>query len=72
MTIESLTPIQHEIIRELSRAFERLGAEVGVFAALNSWGDTLPESEVLEMLREQNEMMEGQSTASAARSTRAR
>jgi len=54
--IEKLRPIQHEIINELSRAFDRLGAERGVFAALHSWGDTMPESEVLAMLRDQNEI----------------
>jgi hypothetical protein len=49
MKIEKLRPIPYEIIRELSAAF-RLGAEVGIFAALHSWGDTVPESEVLKML----------------------
>lgn len=48
------TPIQIEIIQELSRTFDRLGAERGVFAALHSWGDTMPDSEVLQMLKELN------------------
>jgi len=49
------TPIQCEIIQELSRTFDRLGAERGVFAALHSWGDTMPDSEVLQMLKELND-----------------
>lgn len=48
--IEKLSPTQYAIIKELSKAFERLGAERGVFAALNSWGDTLPEVDVLTLL----------------------
>ncbi len=57
MNIQTLTPIQLEIISEISRAFDRLGAEVGIFAALHSWGDTMPEEQVLQMLREQNDQM---------------
>lgn len=48
------TLIQSEIIAEISRTFDRLGAERGVFAALHSWGDTMPDSEVLQMLKELN------------------
>lgn len=55
MNIEKLTPSQLAIIHELSRTFDRLGAERGIFAALHSWGDTLPESEVLKMLQEMNQ-----------------
>jgi len=49
------TPIQCEIIQEISRTFDRLGAERGVFAALHSWGDTMPDLEVLQMLKELND-----------------
>lgn len=49
------TPSQCEIIQELSRTFDRLGAERGVFAALHSWGDTMPDSEVLQMLKDLND-----------------
>lgn len=69
MNIESLNPTQHEIVKELSRAFDRLGAERGIFAALHSWGDTQPESEVLQMLREQNDMMEAQNAISTSTSS---
>lgn len=48
------TQIQNEIIAEISRTFDRLGAERGVFVALHSWGDTMPDSEVLQMLKELN------------------
>src|SRR5579871_4196809 len=57
MDIQPLTPIQFQIVKEISRAFERLGAEVGVFSALHSWGDTMPEDQVLKMLKEQNDAM---------------
>ena len=43
------------IIDEISRAFDRLGAERGIFVALHSWGDTMPDLEVLQMLKEQNQ-----------------
>ncbi len=52
MTVFS--PVQKEIIIELSRTFDRLGAERGVFAALHSWGDTLPDEEIVKMLKELN------------------
>ncbi len=57
-TIEELRPIQYEIIKEITRAFDRLGGEVGLFAALGSWGDTLPEEDVLSLLRSHNDNME--------------
>jgi hypothetical protein len=58
MNIEKLTPVQYQIVKELSRAFDRLGAARGLFAALNSWGDTVPEADVLSMLREMNGAIE--------------
>ena len=57
MGIEKLSETQIAIIDEISRAFDRLGAERGIFAALHSWGDTMPDFDILEMLRKQNEMM---------------
>ena len=50
--ITKFTSTQHDILQELSKTFARLGAETGIFAALHSWGDTLPDSEVLQMLRD--------------------
>ena len=55
MGIEKLSDTQVAIIAEISRAFDRLGAERGIFAALHSWGDTMPDLEVLQMLKEQNQ-----------------
>ena len=55
MIIEKLSETQIAIIDEISRAFDRLGAERGIFAALHSWGDTMPDLEVLQMLKEQNQ-----------------
>lgn len=53
--IQPLTPTKLAIVAEISRAFTRLGAERGIFAAIHSWGDTLPEGEIAMMLRELNE-----------------
>ena len=55
MIIEKLRDTQVAIIAEISRAFDRLGAERGIFVALHSWGDTMPDLEVLQMLKEQNQ-----------------
>ena len=55
MGIEKLSETQIAIIDEISRAFDRLGAERGIFAALHSWGDTMSDLEVLQMLKEQNQ-----------------
>jgi hypothetical protein len=52
--IEKLSPAHYEIIKELSTALWRGEPSRGVFAALNSWGDTMPEIEVLRMLKELN------------------
>ena len=57
MGIEKLSETQIAIIDEISRAFDRLGAERGIFVALHSWGDTMPDFDILEMLKEQNQMM---------------
>jgi aryl-alcohol dehydrogenase-like predicted oxidoreductase len=54
MNIEELTPMQSKIRDAISKNFQRLGAERGVFAAIHSWGDTMPEDEVLQMLEEMN------------------
>lgn len=49
--IEKLTPIQYEITRELYKAIERLGGDMELLGAVGSWGDTLPQADVLEMLK---------------------
>jgi len=52
--IEKLSPTGYEIVKEISTTLERLGAARGVFAAIHSWGDTMPEVEVLKMLQGMN------------------
>ena len=66
MIIEKLSETQIAIIDEISRAFDRLGAERGIFVALHSWGDTMPDVDILEMLRDQNKMMEHHSLISTS------
>ncbi len=50
--IPKFTDTQYLIIQEIIRHFDRLGAEFGIFVALGSWGDTLPDEEILQMLKE--------------------
>ena len=66
MEIKKLSDTQVAIIAEISRAFDRLGAERGIFVALHSWGDTMPDVDILEMLRDQNKMMEHHSLISTS------
>lgn len=54
MEIEKLTPIQYEIICELSKAIATLGGKSDIQSVLGSWGDTLPQSDVLAMLKQYN------------------
>lgn len=54
VSIGYLEPVQYEIIKELCRSFHLLGAPIGIQAALGSWGDTLTDEEVLELLQAEN------------------
>lgn len=54
MNIEKLTPTQYGIITQLCKAVQDLGAGPGLLCILGSWGDTLPESEILTMIEEYN------------------
>ena len=56
MTIEKLTPVQGQILREICAAVNRLGGGRDIMSILGSWGDTLPEAEILKMLKEYNAM----------------
>jgi hypothetical protein len=47
-----------EIKNEIYRAMEMLGADAGLLACIGSWGDTLDDRDVLEMIRSWNEMGE--------------
>jgi hypothetical protein len=51
----SVTPQQREIIAEICRALLLLGAESDLLGTVGSWGDSLPESVVLDDLRSWNE-----------------
>lgn len=53
--MSKFNPIQLQVIAEISRTLDRFGAERGVFAALHSWGDTLPDVEITQMLKELND-----------------
>jgi hypothetical protein len=52
--IEKLSPIQYRIVEEIIEAIDILGGKNDLTTALCSWGDTLPQSEVLLMLKEWN------------------
>lgn len=50
----NLPPVQYAIMREIIQAFEDLGGGLGLFCIMGSWGDTLPQDEILEMFRDYN------------------
>jgi hypothetical protein len=53
--IEKLRPIQQDIIRELGVAIGYLtNDDMNLQMILNSWGDTVPEKGILEMLVQSN------------------
>lgn len=58
MVIVKLTDTQYEILGELIKAMSALGASGGLLAIVGSWGDTLPEIEILEMLKDWNRQAE--------------
>jgi hypothetical protein len=47
-----------KIKQELYRAAEHLNADPGLLASIGSWGDTLDDAEILDMLKSWNEMGE--------------
>lgn len=52
----ALPKIQLEIIGEIAETLGMLGATGGLMACIGSWGDTLPQDEVLEMWRDWNRL----------------
>lgn len=52
--IEKLTPIQYEIVREISKMVQRLGGSMEDLATLGSWGDTLSQKDILGLLKIEN------------------
>ncbi len=51
---DELSPVQREILKEMSKTFIMLGANSGIMNMIGSWGDTLPQEEVLQMWRDWN------------------
>jgi hypothetical protein len=54
MFIEKLNDTQNAIVVELYSAVKKLGGKSDILCILGSWGDTLPEHQILKMLREWN------------------
>lgn len=52
--MERLTQTQYAIIGEIARALESLGAPPKLLGAVQSWGDTLEEEAVLDLLQTWN------------------
>lgn len=52
--VEKLKPIQYKILQEIYKACEALDADPDLLALINSWGDTLPEDHILDMLEDYN------------------
>lgn len=70
LAIETLTSTQYAIINELATALVDLGATSGLIAIVMSWGDTLPENEILDMLKDWNKRYPGHKvTATSTTST---
>lgn len=58
MTIEKLSETHYKINKELCHAISRLGGGPGLLCILGSWGDTLPEPEILIMIEDYNKLSE--------------
>ena len=54
MAVMDHPTVEQEIRSEIYVAFETLGADRGLLAAIGSWGDTLADAEVLALLKEWN------------------
>lgn len=52
--MQRLTQTQYAIIGEIARALESLGASPKLLGAVNSWGDTLEDEAVLDLLQTWN------------------
>ena len=51
---DKLTETQGMIVSQLCHAVRDLGGDQGLLSILGSWGDTLPDAEILQMLTEYN------------------
>lgn len=54
MNIEPLTQEQHAIKNEIADAMLKLGAKSDLISIVMSWGDTLPQNDILQMMKEWN------------------
>ena len=50
-----MTPVQLQVIAQISRALRRLGADLELLATVGSIGDTLDDAEVLALLETHND-----------------
>lgn len=50
-----MTIVNREVVSEIYKAMQKLGAESDLLGIVGSWGDSLPESNVLAMLKEWNQ-----------------
>lgn len=53
-----MNTVNSEVVNEIYRAMENLGAGSDLLGIVGSWGDSLPEPQVLSMLRGWNEATE--------------
>lgn len=49
-----MTETQLRIIGQMYKAFENLGADMDILSLVGSFGDTLPDDEILEMFEQYN------------------
>lgn len=50
-----MTNVTREVVNEIYKAFQTLGAESDLLGIVGSWGDSIPEADVLTMLKGWNE-----------------
>jgi hypothetical protein len=53
--MQNNSPLNREIVKELYRTLVLLGADHALLGTVGSWGDSLPESDVLANLRAWNQ-----------------
>lgn len=63
MDIEKLNATQNKIVQQLGIAIAHLGGKSDLLCIVGSLGDTLPESQILEMLEEWNAVQESHADA---------
>lgn len=53
-----MSTVNREVVSEIYKAMKHMGAESDLLGIVGSWGDSLPEANVLAMLRGWNEATE--------------